>query len=331
MNIKKNIKVSVIVSVYNAEKYLHQCIGSILNQTLKNIEIILVNDGSTDSSLSICREFEKNDSRVIVVNKKNGGTGTAYNSGLLKSHGEYIGFMDSDDWIEKKMYEKLYEIASEKNADIVRCDFFKYNPAKRPYSIPYTHGNAKPSLIYPENKIFSLKDAPLILAQRMVAWSGIFKHEFIKNMRFIETPGPTYQDFVFMMGAFIKAKRILLCYDRLIHYRLETHRETATQNPSDINVYYLIKNINRVKKMLQNKRFLPKYSEEFYYNITQVFCSFWFLIKQDRRNDFYRAMLDVYKDIPHNFKYKYFERGFRLFVDMVLKDKKGLFAILYYK
>ncbi|GAB1402399.1 glycosyltransferase family 2 protein [Elusimicrobiota bacterium] len=330
MNIKKNIKVSIVVPVYNVEKYLHQCIGSILNQKLKDIELIVVNDGSTDSSLSICKEFEKKDDRVIVINKRNGGTGTAYNAGILKACGEYIGFIDADDWIESSMHDRLYKLAKKTDADIVRCDYFKYDSAQKRPSTVFPHGNAKLSSIYPQNKVFSVKDAPLLLSQRMVAWSGIFNSKLIKNMKFTKTPAATYQDFVFMFEAFIKAKRIVLCYDKLVHYRMENHRCTATKNPGKTNAVYLIKQINKVKNFLDDNNLLVKYSEEFYYNVTQILSSFWYSIKPDIRNKFYNDILALYKELPPKFKYKYFEKGFRIFVQLVLKDKKTLFLSACY-
>lgn len=116
-------EVSVIVPVYNVEKYLHRCMNSILNQTLENIEIILVDDGSTDTSGSICDEYAKIDKRVKVIHKKNEGLGFARNSGIEIATGEYIGFIDSDDYIDLSMFEKLYYKANEFNVDYVRCEY----------------------------------------------------------------------------------------------------------------------------------------------------------------------------------------------------------------
>lgn len=117
-----NPQISVIVPIYNVEKYLSKCIDSIINQTLTNIEIILVNDGSTDNSGKIIDEYAKKDSRIKVIHKKNGGQGSARNAGLDIAKGEYIGFVDSDDWIDSNMYESLYNAAISNNSDIVVCN-----------------------------------------------------------------------------------------------------------------------------------------------------------------------------------------------------------------
>jgi len=121
---KENIAVSIIVPVYNAEKYLVKCLDSIVNQTLKNVEIILVDDGSTDSSSEICKGYAEKDERIIYLKKENEGLAAARQDGMEKASGEYIGFVDSDDWLELNMYERMYSLAKEENADIVFCNAF---------------------------------------------------------------------------------------------------------------------------------------------------------------------------------------------------------------
>lgn len=120
-------KVSVIVPVYNAEKYIIKCVDSIINQTLKDIEIILVDDGSTDISPEMLDEYSTKDNRVIVIHKENGGQGSARNMGLDIAKGEYIGFVDSDDWVDLDMYEKLYTNAKLTEADMVVCNRKVFN------------------------------------------------------------------------------------------------------------------------------------------------------------------------------------------------------------
>lgn len=116
------IKISIIIPIFNTGDYLHKCIKSILSQNLTNFELILVDDGSRDSSGEICDEYARNDSRVKVIHKKNEGVSIARNAGIKMAQGEYIGFVDSDDWIESDMYDKLYNLALSKKADIVMCD-----------------------------------------------------------------------------------------------------------------------------------------------------------------------------------------------------------------
>lgn len=117
--------ISVIVPVYNCEKYVGRCIESIINQTYKNLEIILVNDGSVDNSLSILKDYKNKDSRIIVIDKKNEGVSTARNAGLQICKGRYITFVDADDWIDNIMYEEMHKILVKQKVDLVRVNYFK--------------------------------------------------------------------------------------------------------------------------------------------------------------------------------------------------------------
>lgn len=117
--------ISVIVPIYNTEEYLEKCVYSIINQKYKHIEIILVNDGSTDKSGEICDFFESIDTRVKVIHKQNGGLSSARNAGINISNGDYLGFVDSDDWIVSNMYKNLLKLAMENKADMVRCEFLE--------------------------------------------------------------------------------------------------------------------------------------------------------------------------------------------------------------
>lgn len=123
MQTMNNPKVSIIVPIYNVEKYLDRCISSLINQTLKDIEIILVDDGSPDNCPKMCDEYAKKDYRIKVIHKKNAGLGYARNSGLEIASGEYIAFVDSDDYVDTRMYEKLLLFANKNNCDAVFCGF----------------------------------------------------------------------------------------------------------------------------------------------------------------------------------------------------------------
>lgn len=117
--------ISIIVPVYNVEKYLPQCIDSLLSQTLKDIEIILVNDGSTDSSLKICNQYAEKDQRITIISKKNEGLGKARRDGIENAHADYISFLDSDDYYESTFCERMLNRMVESDADIVECDYYK--------------------------------------------------------------------------------------------------------------------------------------------------------------------------------------------------------------
>lgn len=116
------VKISIVIPIYNAEDHLQRCVDSVLNQTEKNIEIILVDDGSKDNSIEICKNYLNQDKRVQLIHQENSGVSAARNRGIEQACGEYIGFIDSDDWIEPNMYECLLREANQASADIVICD-----------------------------------------------------------------------------------------------------------------------------------------------------------------------------------------------------------------
>lgn len=122
---KVELAISIIVPVYNVEKYLNRCLDSILNQTFTDFELILVDDGSTDNSGIICDEYKTKDNRIKVIHKENGGLSSARNAGLDIARGRYIGFVDSDDFISKDMYQILYNEAEKNKADMIMCEFKK--------------------------------------------------------------------------------------------------------------------------------------------------------------------------------------------------------------
>ena len=149
-----NSLISIIVPVYNVEKYISKCIESLINQTYNNIEIIIINDGSVDKTKTICEQFAHKDGRIILINTENKGVSHARNIGIKKAKGDYIGFVDSDDFIEKEMYEKLIYNARENNAEICACDWTNlvdYEKGRGTITIIDNKENIVNSLFYNNN------------------------------------------------------------------------------------------------------------------------------------------------------------------------------------
>ena len=173
------IKVSVIVPVYNVENYLRACLDSIINQTLKDIEIICVNDGSTDSSLAILQEYARNDKRIKIIDSQNKGSSAARNIGIDVAQGDYIGFVDSDDWIDLNFYETLYNAAVSQNADIART-CYDYNYKNK--VVEEKHLNAIIHAAADNNRDLKINEHSVVI------WNAIYKNRFLKsnNIRFLE-------------------------------------------------------------------------------------------------------------------------------------------------
>lgn len=218
--------VSIIVPIYNVEKQLTRCVNSILEQTLTNIEVILVDDGSPDNCGDICDEYEKKDKRIRVIHKKNGGLSSARNAGAKIATGEYIGFVDSDDWIEKEMYQKLYKIGSSTNSDIARCGYnIVCNGGIIDTVIPeFPKGTYEKIEIM--NKLFPCTISPQYLFSTktkdvtITAWSHIYKKEFYHNnkLTFISEKEILSEDYVFNFQAYLKASRISVIENKLYNY-----------------------------------------------------------------------------------------------------------------
>lgn len=176
------IKVSIIVPVYNNVKTLNRCIDSIINQSLKEIEVILVDDGSTDSSGAICDQYKLKDERIVVIHKSNGGPNSARNAGLKIVKGQYIGFVDSDDYISLNMYEKLYNSAEENNTEVVICDMVEFNDEKKLNRIECSLSSNE---LIGQDEILDLMSS---INESRILWFAqryLYKASFIKNNNFV--------------------------------------------------------------------------------------------------------------------------------------------------
>lgn len=218
-------KVSIIVPIYNVEKYIHKCIDSIINQTLKDIEIILVDDESPDNCPRICDEYAQKDNRIKVVHKKNGGLGFARNSGLEIATGEYIAFVDSDDYIDITMYETLYNVAKEHDLDT--C-YSGYNNVTKDRIIPirevetYTEFCKTDILnIFLLNMIGNNVKEKADRRYAMSVWHAIYSNEIIQSeqIRFCSERDFISEDIVFDIDYLSKCRKIGIIPNTLYFYR----------------------------------------------------------------------------------------------------------------
>lgn len=215
-------KVSVIVPIYNAEKYLKQCLDSIVNQTLEDIEIILIDDGSTDGSAEICKAY-LSDSRVTYYYKENEGLAAARDDGMLRANGEYIGFVDSDDWIESDMYEKMYSAAKSNDSDVVFCNCIQNENGYRfSRELPvgaYNRDKIK-SEVLPKTLAFISKDG----GKRAIRWSNcmrIYKTESLnKNSIRFDRRLRRSQDLQLTYEAMIAAQNFYYIDEPFYHNRV---------------------------------------------------------------------------------------------------------------
>lgn len=210
------MKISIIVPLYNKEKYIEECVNSILNQTINDIEIIIVDDGSTDKSFEIAKKLQNTDNRIKLYSKKNGGLSSARNFGIEKSTGEYIGFVDSDDTIETNMYELLYNNAKQYKCDIVMCSYMFVTKSKK------VKDNRLECI---DENLISNKDVEYIIDNllQMKIDTGVciklFKSELLKsnNIYFNENLKLS-EDYPFVISTYISAKNSFFINKPLYNY-----------------------------------------------------------------------------------------------------------------
>lgn len=202
--------VSVVLPIYNAEPYLREALDSLVAQTHHNIEIICVNDGSTDTSLAIMQEYAANDPRIVIEDGPNGGYGRAMNRGINRARGEFVGILEPDDTLEPTMFEKLLPVARNNNLDFVRADFYRFtsdeeNGAKR-WVVPICHTD--PTLY---NKVLNPQNNLELFNVRMQNWTGIYRRSFLNEheIRFHESPGARFQDNSFWFQTYLWATRVM--------------------------------------------------------------------------------------------------------------------------
>ena len=216
----KNIKISVVVPIFNVENYIGPCLDSILNQTFKDFEVICVNDGSTDSSLDILKEYATKDSRIKIINKDNAGYGHTMNIGMDMASGEYFVIVESDDFILPKMFETLYSAAKENDLDFVKSDFYRFYGDEYNNNILKDYQKLDPSGEY-YNKIFSTHENHKTYKLLMNTWTGLYNIDFLRknNIRHSETPGASYQDNGFWFKTFFYGEKVMFLPEPFYMYR----------------------------------------------------------------------------------------------------------------
>ena len=230
------VDISIIVPIYNASKYLKKCLDSLVNQTKKELEFILINDGSTDDSESIIKSY--NDSRIKYFKRSNHGIGKTRNFGISKSTGKYIMFLDSDDYLEVNACEVLYKKIDKEMLDLVVCDFYRVvNDSKIIEKIA-------------SFKNTSLKDNPnLLLNVNLAPWNKIYRSDLIKNnnIKFIEDL--KYEDAPFVVLSLLKSKKIGKVDKTLVYYTIHEKSETTVR---DERIFDIIKIVDIIRSYFKD-------------------------------------------------------------------------------
>ena len=234
------IDISIIVPIYNAERYLNRCIKSLINQTKENIEFILVNDGSTDSSEEIIKSYK--DKRIKYFKNKNQGIGKTRNFGMQKATGKYIMFLDSDDYLSTNACDELFSKAEKDNLDLVINNFYRVEEETE----------KKVEVIIPEFKNTTLKDNKrLLLDVNLAPWNKLYKRELLKKNKIQFVEDLKYEDAPFVVEAMDKAKKIGYIKKFLNYYVIHKNSETTVR---DEKIFDIIEIVDKMRKYFSKRK-----------------------------------------------------------------------------
>lgn len=317
------VRVSVIIPVYNVEKYLRQCLDTVINQTLKGIEIIAVDDGSTDSCPSILNGYSKQHKNLKIIRKKNsgGGAGGPRNVGIEAARGEYIGFIDSDDWVELDMFETLYKKAIATDSDIVICDYKMYWQDKKKFTSSWKDRDRQiwKNYLNKQSVPFSTSDIKHILLLTVYPWRKIYKRLLIveNNIRFPEAM--IFDDTPFHWKTSIHANKITSIDKALYKYRRERpEQDIAAQ---DKRLFSVLSHHENIRQYLIENGILQIYAA---YLIRSEFITFTWILEK-LQNELKREFFIEASKSLHKFKEMHFNEYSRLFDRDSRKQKEMYF------
>lgn len=275
-------KVSIILPIYNVSQYLRECLDSVTGQTLQDIEILCVNDGSTDDSLDIIHEYAARDPRIVVITGPNGGYGRAMNKGLDRATGEYIGIVEPDDYVVPEMFGELYEVAKEHDLDMVKADFWRFTRDKDGREHLQQELLDKSQTRYGE--LLCPAEDPSCIRFTLNTWTGIYRRAFLEEhgIRHNETPGASFQDNGFFFQTFAYARRAMLVNKPYYRNRRDNPNSSVK---SKAKVYCMNVEYDHIRDLLMRDRALWERFQYMYW--WKKYHNYWFT---------YNRIDDTYKE-----------------------------------
>lgn len=235
--------ISIIIPIYNAKDYLQKCLNSVIGQTYKDLEIILINDGSTDESGKICDVYANIDNRIIVIHKNNEGVSAARNYGLKIAKGKYIGFIDPDDWLEHDMIDYLYNLITKYNADMSICGFYKENPDGKLLD-KYRESNLK---------LLNGKETINLMLDNGYVWNKLFSKKIIDQYRIKFDENIAFcEDMLFCCQYLMKAKKVV--YENKPKYHYIIHGENITKSQFSFKKVSSLDALNKIIDLIRDNK-----------------------------------------------------------------------------
>lgn len=250
-----SVNVSVLVPIYNTSKYIKECLDSLKNQTMQELEFILVNDGSTDDSLKTIREYKQIDSRFRILDKENTGYGDSMNRAMKMSRGKYIGIVEPDDFCDKRMFEILYKVAEDEKADIVKGNYYDFGDGRKKIH--------KTNLPVEKRKVLEpIKDYD-VFYEAPAIWSAIYRKDMIdrNEIEFLVTPGASYQDIGFNFKTLACAEKVVYIDDPLYFYRVDNPNSSVKDAKKAMAVVKEYGEVEKFISKLEERELLIKYCQ----------------------------------------------------------------------
>ena len=315
------VKVSVVVPVYNVEKYLSKCLTSLVNQTLQDIEIIVINDGSTDGCLDIINDYKKRyPKKLKVINNKNHGIGFSRNCGIKKARGKYITFIDSDDYISESALEEAFNYIEEKCADVVVWDYYEVDENSnvvRKVEIPSFDDV---NLVEKKDLLFSINPAP---------WNKLYRTELFNDIRFPDDK-TKYEDLMTIPKVLLKAFKVVKLNNYYNYYMVRNSGET---NSNDERVFDILKVLNDINNYMKEiDEFDDFYLEIEYLNIRHVMFQ---VVRQRSGNDkelskeFVIKAYDFLDNNFHNWKNNIYYKKYERKINRLIQNNKKMLDLYF--
>ena len=276
-------KISVIIPVYNVENYLRQCLDSVINQSLYDIEIICINDGSTDSSAHILEEYSSKDNRIVVINQENSGQSVARNNGLKIAAGEYVAFLDSDDYMEPDLCELAYNKAKQTGADITMYFFDTFGEDYM--CISAIDNIPDDEIVIRDRRIDAVND------NNNVIWNMLYKHSFLQNNNIVFLESILYEDVHFSIKCACLCNRISVIRKRLVHYRIgsgcTTDKKKSYNQLQRVELYRRM--IDDLQKIDSSPEFLVKLYQKKW---NSLYSTYYYGIPRNLRKKMLKSIVD---------------------------------------
>lgn len=316
------VKISVLVPIYNSADYLEQCLNSLTEQSMKELEFILVNDGSIDQSLEIMQKYKDSDSRFVILNKENTGYGDSLNKAMNLAKGDYIGIVEPDDFCDRKMFEVLNKLAESGDFDIVRGEYFEFcNDKKKRHRMGVKV--EKRTVFVPLRDYAVFYEAPAI-------WSAIYRKKMINdnNIRFLPTAGAAYQDAGFNFKTLACAKEVVYTDRPVYYYRIDNPNSSVKDSKKASAVVREYKEVENFIEKMPDGDLLVKYCQvakfgAYHWNLQRLRKKEWKKFAKIMKEEFKKEQQDG------NIERKYFPRKYWLSLMLLINAPVNLYYVLF--